>query len=1106
MNTINILLVLFAVTAFNSNQEKVQSSAGKAGEKQTYFKVQARRKTTTEYESFDTRTVETLLGYKPSKQPAKLSKYGGWLEKKDVATGFFHVKKIGSRWWGVDPDGYLYINSGLNSISMGGSERNKKAIIDKFGSSGNWMLQTVNMLLDNGFNCAGSWSSTQAIIEANKKNSKPFAYTINLNFMSSYGKQRGGTFQQPGHTGYPGDAIFAFDPEWETFCDNHAKEVAAYKNDPNLFGYFSDNEMPFRFKSLDNYIALPEKDPGHIAAAKWLGEQGITKEQITDKHREAFMAVVADRYFSPVAKALKKYDPNHMYIGARFYSSEKNYPMFMETAGKYLDIISNNYYGKWTPDSTDMANWTKWSGKPFIVTEYYTKGEDSGMPNTSGAGWIVKTQRDRGLFYQNYNLALLESKNCVGWHYFKYQDNDPTATGVDPSNTDSNKGIVNNFYEVWTPVMELMKEFNTQVYNIIQHFDLPIRPGNPEWPRAWVSYSVVDSLEKDFIDLKQHGVGLVSMNARTVEDARKKLALARKYGMKFHIQFNKINERRDLIQKMGLDPVDALMIGGIYKGMAIDRFLFAFTPGKQSIIVEPPVYNAYFAYRARQPENLPLEEREPNSHYYPDIPSPVKAEIVVPLKLYDGQQHLKIIPATIEELPVGTKLNEDSATPNMMKALEIKNRKLYKISFDLTGLDKAILDKVGVAVYWPFHGSDKWYIFGNGTVCTAAESTLEAARRDTQNQLKIWTEANGGTFPIDVVIASRIGDECFYLTGHLYEPNKTVNFPLWDYSQPAIDVYRKNAGENDYPRTWGYPEIYGIDAYGWWMYTLHQNSANLIKATVEEVEKLAPGILLFRNTTRAGIFAIANDHDGSGPELLTRQLNIVHLDPYPVGGAWWGGSGYRDDILRDMPYYAGLARRYNRLLIPWMQAHTYGGPTGLQHPSAEQVKRMGEEQYSNGVDALIWLGYGKSNTFPRTRPESWEQAGIFHRQLIDNPPAKPKAKLAVLRSYNAWSLTSYNAEMILNPQDWLLQQWLEVWSVKYRQPYDVFELPPSQSAEEILQLKNDLKKYDYVIATKTWEGAWIIGENTTGSAVKPDEAVNYQKQFESEIKDKGWIK
>jgi hypothetical protein len=423
-------------------------------------------------------------------------------------------------------------------------------------------------------------------------------------------------------------------------------------------------------------------------------------------------------------------------------------------------------------------------------------------------------------------------------------------------------------------------------------------------------------------------------------------------------------------------------------------------------------------------------------------------------------------------------------------------------------LENALLDKVGVAVYWPFHGSDKWYVFGHGTVSMAAESTLEAARLDVRKQLKMWTDANGGTFPIDVVIATRVGDEHFYITSHLYEPNKTINFPLWDYSEPALNVYRKNAGGIDYPRTWGYAEIYGEDAYAWWMYTLHENSAGIIKATVVEAEKLAPGLLFFRNTTRAGIFSIANDHDGNGPELLTQQLNVVHLDPYPVGGAWWGGSGYRDDILRDMAYYTGLAKRYDRLLIPWMQAHTYGGPTGLQHVTPDQVERMAQEQYSFGVDAIMWLGYGKSesSTFPKSRPESWEQAGKFHQQLIENPPAKPVAKLAVLRSYKAWSLTSYDAENILNPQDWLLQQWLEVWAVKHRQPYDVFEVSPALTNEQRIELDGQLKKYDFVIATEPWENAWVVGENTTGTSVKPNEAVSYQERFELEIKEKGWLK
>jgi hypothetical protein len=472
---IPLLIIFFAITSSASGQKR---AAGEGGEVQKYIPVDAQKRVTKNgkstygpYEPFQTRTVEILSGYRQPKKMPELSRYGGWKEHRTRATGFFHVEKIGNRWWGVDPEGYYYFNIALNSISQGKSERNEKALKTKFGSQENWIKETIQILQKGGFNCAGSWSDYQAIIEANKSAKKPMAYTINWNFMSSYGHQRGGTFQQPGHTGYPNDAIFVFDPGFEIFCDKHARQVVPFKDDPNLFGYFSDNEMPFKTKSIDNFLALPENEPGRHAAEQWLKDQGITKEQITDQHREAFMAFVGEKYFSIVSKAIKKYDPNHMYIGARFYSEEKNHEAFMRTAGKYLDVVSNNYYNYWTPDSTQMANWANWTGKPFIITEYYTKGEDSGMPNQSGAGWIVRTQKDRGLFYQNYNLALIESKNCIGWHYFKYQDNDPDAKGVDPSNTDSNKGIVNNYYDVWQPLMEKMTELNTQIYSLIHYFD-----------------------------------------------------------------------------------------------------------------------------------------------------------------------------------------------------------------------------------------------------------------------------------------------------------------------------------------------------------------------------------------------------------------------------------------------------------------------------------------------------------------------------------------------------------------------------------------------------------------------------------------------------------
>lgn len=67
--------------------------------------------------------------------------------------------------------------------------------------------------------------------------------------------------------------------------------------------------------------------------------------------------------------------------------------------------------------------------------------------------------------------ALLQSKVCVGWHRFKYIDNDPTDTSTDPSNRDSNKGIVTVRYRPYRPLLDAVRALNRQAYPLADHFD-----------------------------------------------------------------------------------------------------------------------------------------------------------------------------------------------------------------------------------------------------------------------------------------------------------------------------------------------------------------------------------------------------------------------------------------------------------------------------------------------------------------------------------------------------------------------------------------------------------------------------------------------------------
>jgi len=433
------------------------------------------KKTYGAWKWYATRTMQTLNGYKTGK-PIKLSRYGGRSDKKTTATGFFYTKKIDGRWWIIDPEGYYIINIGLNNVATGASDSSKQLLEKHYGSKAVWADKTKDLMQDLGFNAFGAWSDNSSFQSVKSQQQRPFSYTIFKSFMSDYGKKKGGTYQASGHTGYPDNTIFVFDPGFESFCDEYAKQLAVNKNDPNLFGYFSDNEMPFQRLSLDRYLSKKDTtDAGYQAAWKWLHEKKLEQKDITDKERNEFLGIMADRYFSIVSKAIKKYDPNHLYLGSRFHSYEKKVPEVFRAAGKYVDVIAVNYYREWTPVKDDVVNWEAWSGRPFIITEWYTKGEDSGMPNYSGAGWIVRTQKDRGLFYQNFALALLESKNCVGFHWFKYQDNDPTNLKTDPSNRDANKGVVQLGYDIYKDLADKMKELNTNVYSLIDFFDSPER-------------------------------------------------------------------------------------------------------------------------------------------------------------------------------------------------------------------------------------------------------------------------------------------------------------------------------------------------------------------------------------------------------------------------------------------------------------------------------------------------------------------------------------------------------------------------------------------------------------------------------------------------------
>ncbi|MET0464730.1 MAG: hypothetical protein ABW007_16330, partial [Chitinophagaceae bacterium] len=154
------------------------------------------------WNEFKTRTIATLNGF-DSAGVIPQDKYGGRSDKQFKRTGFYYAIKEKGRWWTVDPDGNAYINLGVVATLPGESDKQRLFTKEKFGSDEKWAESTQQLLLNNGFNALGAWSKNILFANNPQQQKNPLSYTIIKDFMSSYGKKRGGTYQEPGHIGYP---------------------------------------------------------------------------------------------------------------------------------------------------------------------------------------------------------------------------------------------------------------------------------------------------------------------------------------------------------------------------------------------------------------------------------------------------------------------------------------------------------------------------------------------------------------------------------------------------------------------------------------------------------------------------------------------------------------------------------------------------------------------------------------------------------------------------------------------------------------------------------------------------------------------------------------
>lgn len=438
--------------------------------------------------NYKTRLVTTINGFTPD-SGRDLTLYGGDMTaKRQEATGRFYTKKMDGRWWVIDPEGYPVHIHGINHMNysyQNGSPYQKEQMLKVYGSAEKWAIAATRWLRDNyHINVA---SARDALVETVEESISYIVSAIGVAKFAQKNKAmlKGTPFQIVYNNTLP-----VFNPEWVDFVDAENKAlIESYKDKSHIFGYTTDNEIVFSETLLTQYLNLDPSNSfnaySYAVAWNWYKNMtGVENPRVEDIEKyskqmkidlqELFQGFIYDRYLGVLSATIKKYDPDALYFGTRSLTGTAKDEWYLRTVNYWCDVYCFNCYNYWELDADVLYNMAKWMDIPFLVTEFYAKGMDAesplggSYPNTDGAGWVVETQKQRGEFYQNFCLRLLECKNSIGWMYFQYIDNDPN---VNPDA--SNKGMVNCDHdtEVYDDMNKQIALVNKNVYELIEFFD-----------------------------------------------------------------------------------------------------------------------------------------------------------------------------------------------------------------------------------------------------------------------------------------------------------------------------------------------------------------------------------------------------------------------------------------------------------------------------------------------------------------------------------------------------------------------------------------------------------------------------------------------------------
>ncbi|MCE2559636.1 MAG: hypothetical protein J4F98_13820 [Acidobacteria bacterium] len=423
-------------------------------------------------------------------------RFGGWTGLKFDATGFFRTEHDGRRWWLVT---HAFISWGVNHYHSGwwAQDYNRDYWLQRFGAeqvddpawNRGFREAALADLRRLGLNTLGIHTNATMLTHPPGQARFPFVAPYEPLMLSHYLKPQPDAYAD----------IFA--PEFEAQCERTAQQVAApYRDDPMVLGYcmadcppLTDNEAewngsttwPRRLRNFaaeapgkQAYVDSMRERYGDVAgfnatygtgfggwsdllnATDWRPDLAPLNQAERDDNA-AFLLLCVDRYYSVARAALRRADPNHLFLGDKINGDMDSLNSIAGTTSQYTDLVNTQHYARWEGQRATMDRLTDMVGQPFLNGDAAYTTPTGTMPNPHGQH--ARDMAERALWTREFMENATARPDFVGWHMCGMIDTANTMPGKEQN---QHQGLMTTRGEFYPEMEAAVRDISDRLYVI----------------------------------------------------------------------------------------------------------------------------------------------------------------------------------------------------------------------------------------------------------------------------------------------------------------------------------------------------------------------------------------------------------------------------------------------------------------------------------------------------------------------------------------------------------------------------------------------------------------------------------------------------------------